>query len=498
MSNLDRHAFLASPGSQQPKTGLLMNAVALFGGLVLGLTIAYLLDDIVQGILIGMTLALAAYPFLRYREDRTIFAPVYIISILLALSYPLRLLGVIYFPDYADVDSIAAPYFFDDELVRQVLFLTIIGQLGFLIGYYKAPKGIVHIIAQAKFQLATNYSTLARNAFILSYAIWGLLIFRIQSGMAGSYNSLGENYSESTNQILSYASSLNLFAGALAVVWLASNPKKRIMDQLLAFLAIIPLFIHPIFFDPGGKTALINALFLIIAAWVTTGRKLRLTYLAVALTFFIFFVWPYVGNVRSLVGTDPLANASITARVDYSLRAFEVTFSYDASNERRVGDFLRRFGAFDSTLITIARVPSAMEYTVFRDLVLVPFVFIPRIVFPIKPVSETQKLYSENVYGMISGGAAAPFVIGEGYLNAGELGVFLLTWVWGIFWAVLYRGMFIPRRQQLLAIALYVALLTRFATSFEWALMSMIGFPSFMVVWLPVLYWLSRESANER
>ena len=156
-----------------------------------------------------------------------------------------------------------------------------------------------------------------------------------------------------------------------------------------------------------------------------------------------------------------------------------------------------RFGAFDATLVTLARVPSTMQYTYFKDLALVPFVLVPRIIFPIKPVSVTQQQYSVRVYGMVSGGSAAPFIIGEGYLNGGALGVPILTCAWGIMWAIFYRGFLVPRRKELVAIALYAALLTRFATSFEWALMSMIGLPSFLVVWAPAIYWCTLSGKKQ-
>ncbi|MCA9994199.1 MAG: hypothetical protein KDE56_00545 [Anaerolineales bacterium] len=473
--------------------------MAIFLALIAATALSLFFTDKILGVLTGLSLVLGIYPFLHYKKDPTLFAPPYVLSILLLISYPLRLITLLFFSEYAAIDQHAGLYVGNGTLMRETMGLIVLGQIGFLIGYYKTPNIFLQKVAEISYSFQGTLDTLARKAFFLSYAVWAIQLIRKFTGSGVTFSSLGANYSASTNQIFSWASDLYMFAAALAVVYLAGSHPKKGFDKLLALLALLPPFIQPLIIDPGGKTPLLNIIFVIIASIILAGRKMRLSYVIFSLAYLVFFVWPFVSSYRDLAlsnGLNRNTTLSISQQAAISRVALQQAYS-ERQLDVMIGDFSRRFGAFDATLVTLARVPSTMQYTYFKDLALVPFVLVPRIIFPIKPVSITQQQYSVRVYGMTGGGSAAPFIIGEGYLNGGALGVPILTCAWGIMWAIFYRGFLVPRRKELVAIALYAALLTRFATSFEWALMSMIGLPSFLIVWAPAIYWCTLPGGKQ-
>ncbi len=468
---------------------------------IIGLVLAFaaisgsLFGDTLVGMLVGVSLVLSVYPFTRYQEDRTPFAPIYVLSILLGFSYPIRLIIVMFFEEYAGVDRIAGPLFSDLSLIRHAMWLTTLGQVALLIGYYKAPKLLVKPLQNSRWSFEGKPHSLPFKAFILSYLAWALLISRKSLGFALFFDSAGSYYSPATNQVLSFLGQLNLFAASLSIVWLCMHRGKK-KRHVLVFLSVLPLFVHPLLFDPQGKTALLNAAFLVVAAFVTAGRRLHFSYIILALVYLVFFVWPFVSSYRNLLQVENVRGSELTSisnQLKYSYEALSRTVSLEFPLEDRISDFTRRFGALDATLVTVAYVPSAMPYAYFEDVRLVPFVLIPRLIFPVKPISETQRLYSQDVYGMTQWGVAAPFIIGEGYLNAGAIGVPILAFAWGVMWAMAYHGFFSPRRGEIVAVALYVAFLTRFISSFEWALLSLIGMPGFLLVWAPAIYWCARK-----
>jgi hypothetical protein len=494
----------ASRSGEYAAKGTGFEPMALFLGITFALSmgLACLFEENLLGLFTGLSLALVLLPFVLFRRDPYWFAPVYVLSILFAINYPIRLILILFFRRYSgvDLDPWAESYYSDFGLMTRAMALTVIGQISFLTAYYIPPRILLRGIQRWKCDFSGNENTLPRKALVLSLVAWGVFALRQYLGYAVTFDGKGENYNDSYHQILTYVSEGAYFTTALAVVWLSGRQRKPWLGKAFAVVAIAPAMLHFLFVETS-KAYLLQFAFILLAGAVSAGRRIRLTYVAILFIYLLFFVWPFVIMYRSeKLETRSLSGANLSPDQQFELAkdVASKALSFGDNLETLVGEFSNRFCAFEALIVTMDRVPTVMPHVYFKDLALLPLVLVPRAVFPMKPASDTQAEYSRKVFQMVNGGNMAAYIMGEGYLNAGEIGVVVDCWIWGLMWAFVYQGFFLPRRRQMVAVAVYVAFLARYSHSFEFPLLTMIGMPAELFVWSLGIYWCISRAGRAR
>jgi hypothetical protein len=124
------------------------------------------------------------------------------------------------------------------------------------------------------------------------------------------------------------------------------------------------------------------------------------------------------------LGGSHLAQA---ARVFQNHPAAAMHFAFNATGELKI---------FDAATIIVRDVPDEIEFTAGKSFARVPFMVIPRQLWPTKPVTLGEIIVSRNLPHLRTG--YPPLAVGEFYAAAGPfavlLGCFLLGWIARVGW----------------------------------------------------------------
>jgi len=88
---------------------------------------------------------------------------------------------------------------------------------------------------------------------------------------------------------------------------------------------------------------------------------------------------------------------------------------------------------------------------------------------------------------MRHGGKAAPHPFGEGYFNAGVLGIVLLSWLWGVSHSVLYKGFLGTGADSAVVAVLYAFFLLRFIGFGGWLIPRWVALPNVIIMLVPAI-----------
>ena len=95
---------------------------------------------------------------------------------------------------------------------------------------------------------------------------------------------------------------------------------------------------------------------------------------------------------------------------------------------------------------------------------------------------------------MIYGGSAAPSPLGEGFLNLGYLGVVLLFGLWGTIQSILYKGIYLPRKNNFIIQVIYIVIMLALVGFGSWISIYVAGILQVIVFLIPMVLILRSKN----
>jgi hypothetical protein len=472
------HARVANKGS------LLLPAVISLGIALLGAVCLFVTDNPWMVLGGGVSVVLCALPFALYKREPTPLAPTYLTMLYLFLAYPLKLVAVRMHMPYVFEDY--PGLLWDDALVSRALWLLVLGLVGYFVGYYRPPRLFIAPLTRARLPLSGRLDGRWPWRVLLVSAVgWGSLAAQIVTGFWSTFASLGRNWSPGLNQIYAYSGNYLWFGCIAAGLWLVGRQRKDLLGIVLcvATLGIAGVLIVFLF---ASKTHLIFPIIWLAMAFYMAGRRPSLALIVVALCLVALVAFTFVPTYRSTYlqryGHAVAASESFVSTGAESLRTLSST---PVGLSETLGLLVTRFGGIDNAARVVDWIPERFGFLYFREILLVPFSLIPRAIFPNKPSLNVGRLFTVEVAGMTSGGAAAPHPVAEGYFNLGWIGVPVLFWIWGLYQSLLYHGFYLPRKESPLVQTLYAYYALQAIGFGGWIISSLLGLPGNIVFLLP-------------
>lgn len=434
-----------------------------FLGLCLGLTIIFLIliPDLIHGLLLASLFAICAIPWLNWKSQPNLFAPVYFTAVFLTLIYPVRIFMLLLFPEYV-VSYMPPPY--DPGLVTKGLLYTIIGVVGYLFFYYNPPK--VLLVRFKSISLQSSLESWPLKILIVYLAGWAVRIYQINTQNYRTFLT-GEGHDPRSYTLLSYFSELSTIAFILMVVYWIKQRKGGVKSLLLLLAIMVPEATYALAIQ-GAKTHLVRLALFPVMAYYLVRKRMPAKILVPAVAFVILFVFPYVQTYRDIYIERFGEYLEVSLQEGLSITHQAVAEMYSRPGYYAAGlsadtlfwvqslvIFLNRWAGFDGLAAILTCVPERFGYVYGKDLLLIPFALIPRAIWPDKPVSDVQKIFDQDITYSV-GSSTSPYPIAEGYFNGGLAGIILVMASIAILQRVLYSGFFLPRRENPLAIAVYI------------------------------------------
>ncbi|GAW94023.1 O-antigen polymerase [Calderihabitans maritimus] len=369
--------------------------------------------------------------------------------------------------------------------VNTALAVSILGLLFFWAGYH-------HRVGRA---LARSLPGLPRrwnNRLVLPVALscaifgWGLrlvLIFQ-QTGNIGAWLVANKDVLMRKASGITY---LNILSGlatvALFVLFVgAMNSHKRRYWLLFSLLLMPELAFR---FISGSRSQLVFLLLsLLIAYYMTSERthkvSVRLMLPGILLGMFFIVLFPILSTIR-FQGIDGIG------------------WAFSAPALRNPTTLLRAVGhrlhGLDSLALIVDRVPDQVPHTLGSELGLLAVAWIPRKLWPEKPVISIGEIFREKLVppGLYGEGTSVSVTLpGEFYWDLGLVGVIIGMMIVGVLWRFLYEYLVQPRGN--LSNALFVAVLfPSFVSPVEQTLVSFFTAHLFkFLMLLPVVFILAR------
>ena len=377
---------------------------------------------------------LCTVPWFLWRIQPHFFAPIYITSLLLMLTYPVRALMVLLFPDTTVSISpqhyVPAELSLRPQLVTTALSYCLIGVAAYVAFYYLIPFE-KYFSRQAVATTRINHWPLR---ILLIYGMgWIARYYQISTENYSSWFP-GEGYDPKSGTILSYFADFCEISYIL--VWVYWVQRER--GSITAWILLIPITVTEVMFAltmQGTKFGLVRlTVFPLMACSLIRGgipwKTLGIGFCAVVYLVFPF-IQTYRDTYRELFGgsiVSPQQGLFLAVEAFPSMYDQPSHYTANVSIDAPVFllgavIFLNRFNGFDSVLVMLEHVPVLFDFTYGADFFLAPLALIPRAIWPEKPLTEGLRVYDREILGTSFGTATSPYAVAEGYLNGDLLGI---------------------------------------------------------------------------
>ena len=324
------------------------------------------------------------------------------------------------------------------DLVNTALGVSIIGFLAFWTGYHMfVGKAFANSLAVLPRNWSLNRALCAAIfCVVLGWSFRAFLVY-YQAGGIGAWLKANKYIVLAQAQGTMYLSILSSLStvGWLIFFILARVFKKRKYRFLFTLFFVPDLAFQ---FASGSRAQFIFLLLmLLIALYMTSKRnyKTNIRYTcgaAVLITLFIF-LFPFFSLIRG--GIRNLEEI------------FVQTLNFWQSSKELFYLIGSRQVGLDSLAIVVDCVPKEEPYTLGSELTLVGIAWIPRKIWPDKPVVSLGKIFYERFYPPIfhEGTSVAITLPGEFYWAFGLIGVIIGMLVIGILWRLLFEYLVRPK-----------------------------------------------------
>jgi hypothetical protein len=367
---------------------------------------------------------------LRWRSARSLLDPGIFFAVNLMLLYPVRGLILLSFgedaqPDFPGVDL--------SNNLETTSGLALLGCFGYVVGYLVAAFRSSADILRGD-TLAPTWDDVLVCAVFFAAAIVGIA-YKFATGDYISYLQSDVRI-EGLTQIGTILTGMQwpAFIGAW-VLWF----KGVRSPAFLVLFAFILIAVIPYQFIQGSKTFL--SLLLVsglLAFYWARGRLPAMSGVA-AVALIALFIFPFVKGFRDYVnyeyGGIPTLSSFKTSEVVASAQR---TQSNDVTSfDEQLFAISARYGGIDHLYGVTQTVPDLLPFNYGVNYFAVFVNFIPRAVWPSKPIFSRGADYGQALDTITS---VTPFPIGEAYWDLGEAGVFVMMFVWGALLALMLRS----------------------------------------------------------
>jgi hypothetical protein len=439
-------------------------SVALSAALFFALNLAAV-PELYDGLLLGLLGITCLLPWFLWHVHPYPFAPIYYTSFLFLLAYPIRTFLVLVFPETAL--GISASYMppFDPTTVMRALVIMIIGILVYQLSYYLLPLILSFRVRPSNQDETCNGW---RIRIVLLYVSgWLVRAYQITSGNFTTWLQ-GENFDPTTFTLLTYFSEFCEIAYIL--VWVLAFKEKK--KGFATYLLLGSLVVCEAFFGltiQGTKTRLVRLVFFPIMAYSLIKFRLPWKTLGMAGCLAVVFVFPFVHAYRDLYTERFGESFNISAQegLTTSMEAVGGMFAMSGqSGHYSVSDdvpvitlglaiLLNRLHGFDSLVVALDNFPRPFPYLFGMDLITAPIAFIPRAIWPEKPISESSDIFDVQIL-QSPFSRSSTYPIAEGHMNGGWLGVVLVMFsVATLQWALFFL-FYLPKQANPLVISAYI------------------------------------------
>lgn len=428
-------------------------------------------------VLVGLMALCVAGPVWHdwYRGRLDYFAPIHVVGTLYFVFFGLGALWVVHDPNTAIYGTDIVPY------VPQATLYCLLGYMALLAGYYLPWRGraltaplIDERPSGSVFILATGLAGIAGFGADVVWQrsrIFGLNI----EGVVGSMAQLAP-----------------LFLFSWMLTWLLFfSRQSTVRQRLVLFGVFVPAACMIAYYTFSNKTVVTTLGGLpIIAMWYGR-RKIRWTWIIALFLVLIFVIFPYYNTFRNFKSGLPQRE-----RMAMTYRKVN-TWGAHRYLQTSMDSFKDRMALITSVAVVIRDVGRWVPYAKGETLLgpVVTF-FIPRVLWPDKPVFEPGKEFGKKFRVVPDFNREThidPTVPGELYWNFDLPGILVGMGLWGALMRLLYRryGEFAgggPVRR-----AIHVLMVYYFATVGGSLAGLIAGLPRTLAM-LEVLRWLGRRS----
>jgi hypothetical protein len=464
--------------------------IALF--LIIFLLVDYQETSLVMGF--GISFILCIIPFIYFKRDPRLTSPIYYTMGYILIAYHLKFIAVRM--NIPDVSEGYPGLLWRDALVSEVFMVLACGIISFYLGYYATPKIFLNLLKNAKLPFYGQLNRAWTWKVLLIFLI-GLssIVIQFISSSWSSFAGIGKNWDPRFNQLFSYTFDYIWIAVISSFLWFFSNQNKQPTGKAIHLVIILGSMGLLLFFL-GSKTWIISMIIWAVMCFYATGHKISFFPLILGITVIALFAFTFVPVFRGIfLGGYQVDTNDISTYIDTGLATFNELKNNPIELSKSAGTLLTRFGGVDNAAFIINSFPHYYNFRNFRDLLVIPFGPIPRIIFPMKPTSDLIGWYSQEIVGGRSAAAAHP--VGEGYLEFGWIGVIVLFWLWGLIQSLWYRGFYLPREKSPIAIVLYIFFILGAIGFGEWILGYILKFSGRLIVLIPLIFILNYGASKK-
>lgn len=424
-------------------------------------------SDELHAILLSLLFSVHLIPFVLWRHEPHFFSPLYLTIIFFMLSFPIRALMYLAFPD--DVQGIFPPPV-DEKLMTDALIYSIVGIGIYVVGYYHPPRIALEFFRKLPLRKADNRWGI--RIFSLYLVGWAVRLYSIETESLATFVT-GEGARIESSTVLHYLAQMSTVSYILAWVYFFQVEKRTSSRwSLVLALAVMEGSYQLVI---GGSRRMLIELFLypVMGYYLITkarGVRVSMRRMVVALisisAITVLGIFPYIKSYRSIyiASFGGRMVVDLDLNLEIASKAFlDVVSSTGAgSSEGTWGivDFLGRQHGFDSLLLVLFYVPATYDYIYGKELLTLPFALIPRALWPDKPIVSAGAYFSNVIVGGDTAlGSTGLYSIADGYLNFGFLGIPLIMWLTAILQRVIYSSWCLPHKDNVFATAVYIFLL---------------------------------------
>lgn len=357
------------------------------------------------------------YPTFRYIAKREHYPPIFPLT---CLSYAYQF-GVPIFTRYPRIEVLEGTTVLSDGDVTAALGLSLLGACTLIIGYYASGTALIRTnIPQIRLPL------LKKRAFIHCVIVVSL---------SPLLSSVGPSVQEQFPQAQSIINLLNnqLLVAIGIMSWLIySTSKPQFLHKaFLCLLVALQLFIG--ISSTVLELPLVGICIVLIFKWTYT-QRIPVALIIVIMTV-VFFLQPVKVEVReeNWYGSEAQSGSSIGKATlwigratDFWLQTLngERTISDSTSNTLSRSDFIHQFAYIHSLTPSVIPYQYGATYSFFQ------VSFIPRVLWPDKPVAKANKFFGVTYRITSEAGAERSnfgvSLVGESFINFGIAGVIVI------------------------------------------------------------------------
>ncbi|VBB09403.1 Hypothetical protein LUCI_4693 [Lucifera butyrica] len=353
-----------------------------------------------------------------YRDlKREPFAPVYITSAYFFLLFILRSIHLL---NYGSV-FLGAPPFTADIVGAwnwALLYLMLAYAL-FLAGYY-SPLGPA--VSRALPRLNSEWDSNKAIVLLPFLLVIAILSFYSLVQMSGGLSNYILNKQEAlteggTTYLMSGTSLIGMSLIIMQIIFCKYRKWKWVA------IALVPLVLGQAILS-GSKGVLFQPVLSAFIVFHYLRRPVKFRYL-LALVLAFVIITPFINIYR---------NATEVGQISKGTEIF-------ADFDRAEFSIMGRFHALDAFIYIIKDTPAVMDYQLGGTVLPIFVAWIPRFLWPDKPVISFGKVFGETYFGNIysgTGTAPSPTIIGDGYINLHVAGVILVAFFGGVFFRTVY------------------------------------------------------------